>query len=101
MALRKKYIMPDQSAINKLAENKKVLPRKFNEQRRLKKSTCFQHFTTSFRFFPWVHTITVKPWENEKMHRILGLYEYDEIYELMVSLREKESFLYTLNKPRD
>ena len=86
----KKMFMPDQSAINKLAQSKKVLPRKFNEQRRLKKSTCFQHFTTSFRFFPWLHTITVKPWENEKMHRILGLYEYDEIYELMVSLRGKE-----------
>ncbi len=75
----KKMFMPDQSAINKLAEQKKRCPRAYNEQRRLHKGTVFQHFTTSFRFFPWLHTLTVKPWQIEQMHEKLKLHEYDDI----------------------
>ena len=73
--------MPDQSALNKLASAKKIMPRKYNEQRILKEDTVLQHFTTTFRFFPWIHTVSVKPWEKEKMHSILKLYEYDELLE--------------------
>ncbi|MCD8075612.1 MAG: hypothetical protein LUF27_11420 [Lachnospiraceae bacterium] len=75
----KKMFMPDQSAINKLAERKKLCNRVYNEQRRLHEETVFQHFTTSFRFFPWLHTLTVKPWQIEQMHEKLKLYEYDDI----------------------
>ena len=39
----------------------------------------FQHFTTSFRFFPWFHPVTVKPWDVERMHRVLKLHEYDDL----------------------
>lgn len=83
---KKKMFMPDQTAVNLVAE-KKLLPEKYNEQRKLKKDTCFQHFTTSFRIFPWFHTITVKPWENDMVHRILGIYEYDDIYDIMLMLQ--------------
>ncbi|MCD7834387.1 MAG: hypothetical protein LUH00_10445 [Lachnospiraceae bacterium] len=75
----KKMFMPDQSAINKLAERKKLCNRVYNEQRRLHEETVFQHFTTSFRFFPWLHTLTVKPWQIEQVHEKLKLYEYDDI----------------------
>lgn len=75
----KRMFMPDQSAINKLTQNKKIMPRCFNEQRRLKSDTVFQHFTTSFRFFPFLHTVTVKPWQRDKMHSKLKLYEYDSL----------------------
>ncbi|MCD7817626.1 MAG: hypothetical protein LUH07_01030 [Lachnospiraceae bacterium] len=75
----KKMFMPDQSAINKLADKKKLCPRVYNEQRRLHKGTVFQHFTTSFRFFPWLHTLTVKPWQIEQVHEKLKLHEYDDI----------------------
>lgn len=78
---QKKMFMPDQSAINKLAQGKKLLPRRYNEQRRLHSDTVFHHFTTSFRFFPYIHTVTVKPWQPEKMHQILKLHEYDDLLE--------------------
>lgn len=78
----KKMFMPDQSAINKLAQKKKILPRKYNEQRRLKRSTCFLHFTTGFRLFPWLHTVTIKPWDLEGVHNKLKLHEFDDIYEV-------------------
>ena len=75
----KKMFLPDQSALNRLSVSKKKQPRRFNEQRRLHDDTVFQHFTTSFRMFPWLHTVTVKPWEVEKMHSKLKLHEYDAL----------------------
>ena len=29
--------------------------------------------------FPVIRTVSVKPWEIDKMHNILGLHEYDEL----------------------
>lgn len=81
--------MPDQSAINKLAQNKLIVPRKFNEQRKLHKDTVFQHFTTSFRFFPWLHTVSVKPWNIDGMHNTLRLYEYDDILNKYLTVKQK------------
>ena len=75
----KKMFMPDQSAINKLAVSKKICPRKYNEQRKLKIDTVMQHFTTSFRFFPYIRTVTVKPWDIGKLHEVLKLHEYDDL----------------------
>ncbi len=77
----KKMFMPDQSALNKLAAAKKIMPAKYNEQKKLKSDTVLQHFSTTFRFFPWIHTVTVKPWEPEKLHSVLKLYEYDDLLE--------------------
>ena len=81
----KKMFMPDQSSLNKLSTNKKIVSRKYNEQRKLQDDTVFQQFTTSFRFFPVFHKLTVKPWEVDKVHNKLKIYEYDDIlkeYEL-------------------
>ena len=71
--------MPDQSALNKLSVAKKIVSRKFNEQRKLHKDTVFQHFTTSFRFFPIIRTVSIKPWNIKGMHNTLHLNEYDDI----------------------
>lgn len=71
--------MPDQTALNKLCFSKAILPRCYNEQRKLQEDTVIQHFTTSFRFFPWLHTLCVKPWQVEKMHSVLKIHEYDEL----------------------
>lgn len=75
----REMFMPDQSALNQLVTHKWVLGRQFNEQRQLRPDTVFQHFTTSFRLFPWLHTLTVKPWDVDEMHSKLKLHEYDDI----------------------
>lgn len=75
----KEMFMPDQSAINRLVTRKRLVPRRYNEQRRLKGNTVFQHFTTSFRLFPWLHTLTVKPWQVDAVHDKLKLHEYDDL----------------------
>lgn len=77
----RKMFMPDQSAINKLSTSKAIAPRKYNEQRKLRDDTVFHHFTTSFRFFPVFHTVSVKPWHIDALHQTLGIYEYDELLE--------------------
>ena len=89
MCKEKKMFMPDQSALNKLCKYKKIMPRKYNEQRKLKKDTIIQHFTTSFRFFPWIRTVTIKPWQIDKMHNDLKNFEYDDI--LSQYVKEKEN----------
>ena len=91
MCTHKKMFMPDQSSLNKLAVSKKLLPRRYNEQRQLQEDTVFQHFTTTFRFFPWIHTVTVKPWQIERMHNLLNLHEYDALLEEYRRLRPTQN----------
>ena len=80
MCRDKKMLLPDQAALNKLAEKRKV-PRRYNEQAGIREDTVFKHFTTFFRVIPGVHPITVKPWDMERMHKILGIYEFDYLFE--------------------
>lgn len=75
---RKRMFMPDQSALNKLAKKKK-LPRRYNEQAAICEDTVCKHFTTFFRFLPYFHPVTVKPWDKEKLHNVLHIYEFDHL----------------------
>lgn len=88
MCKNKEMFMPDQSAINKLATCKGINHRKYNEQRKLHKDTVFQHFTTSFRFFPWLHALTIKPWQIDRVHNELRIQEYDDIFEEYTSIKQ-------------
>ncbi len=81
MCCEKQMFMPDQSALNKLCTRKKFVSRDYNEQRQLRPSTKIQHFTTSFRFFPYFHKVSVKPWNISQVHEILNIYEYDSLLE--------------------
>lgn len=84
----KRMFLPDQSALNKLATKKKIAPRRFNEQYRLQNDTVIQHFTTSFRFKPYLHTQTVKPWDVDRVHSVLNLHEYDDILNEYLKIRD-------------
>ncbi len=79
MCRTKRMFLPDQSALNHLVTEKRIVARKYNEQHAAEPDTVFQHFTTSFRFFPWVHTVTIKPWQIDQVHSVLGIHEYDDI----------------------
>lgn len=80
MCRDKKMFMPDQSALNKLASKCK-LPEKYNAQGKIKEDTVFKHFTTFFRFFPYIHAVTIKPWHTERLHNDLRIFEFDDILE--------------------
>ena len=83
----KKMLLPDQHALNYLANSKKTLPRIYNEQAKLTKKTVIRHFTTTFKFFPKFHTQTIKPWNIEELHNTLKVYELDDILEKYKKIR--------------
>lgn len=85
----KKMFLPDQSALNKLARKKLLLPRHFNEQKKTRDNTVFRHFTTFFRFLPTFKKITVKPWQIEKMHSVLREHRFDTLYQEYNELRRR------------
>lgn len=78
MCRDKKMFMPDQTALNKLAKKRKISA-KYNNQGKIKENTVFKHFTTYFKFFPYIKTVTIKPWESEKLHNELKIFEFDDI----------------------
>ena len=80
MCRDKKMFMPDQSALNKLAVKRKMSS-KYNEQGKIRNDTVFKHFTTFFKFVPYIHSVTIKPWHTEKLHKELKIYEFDDIIE--------------------
>lgn len=80
MCRDKKMFMPDQSALNKLAVKRKI-PARYNAQGKIKSDTVFKHFTTFFKFFPYIRAVTIKPWHTDKLHKELGIFEFDDILE--------------------
>jgi len=96
MCRDKKMFMPDQSALNKLAVKQKVSA-KYNAQGKIKSDTVFKHFTTFFKFFPYIHSVTIKPWHKDKLHSELKIYEFDYIldeYERIKNNEQRNSNLF-------
>lgn len=75
----KKMGFPDQTAINKLTKSKLILPEKYNSQKRLRQDTVIRHFSKTIIWFPWFHTLNIKPWNIEKLHEKYKCYEFDDI----------------------
>lgn len=78
MCTDKKMFMPDQTSLNKLAKKQKT-SKKYNCQGKIKSDTVFKHFTTFFKFFPYIRAVSIKPWHIEKMHSELKIFEFDDI----------------------
>ena len=78
--VEKEMFMPDQSSLNHLATSKRILPRRYNDQRRQHGDTVMRHFSNCFGFFP-PRLIDVKPWQVERVHEELKLHVYDALLE--------------------
>lgn len=76
-----KMLMPDQTAINHYALLKRILPRKYNEQHKIKEDTVIRHFTTTFKVWPETKTQTIKPWHIEELHNTLNCHDFDDVLE--------------------
>lgn len=84
---RKKIFLSDQTALNRCAARKKVLPRRFNEQKAVRGDTVIRHFSMTIVWFPRFHTQNVKPWQVERVHDILHVTEFDDILNDYLSRR--------------
>lgn len=78
---RRKVFLPDQTAINRYAKKKLILPSKYNEQKVLKETTVIRHFSMSLKFFPKFKKQNIKPWHIDKVHNILKITEFDDIFD--------------------
>ena len=85
----KKIFLPDQTALNRLAVKKRVLPRRYNEQKRERTDTVVRHFSMTIIWIPF-RTRNVKPWQVERVHEILNNHQHDDI--LNEYLRRKAEF---------
>ena len=79
MCNEKKMLLPDQTALNKYCRKKLFLNRKYNEQKEMRDDTILRHYSMTIKFFPWFHTLKVKPWEIDKIHDIYNDHNFDDI----------------------
>ncbi len=94
----KKMLLMDQSAINKYAKKKLILPTRFNEQHKNHPDTLIRHFSMRIRWLPYFKTEKIKPWNFDLIHKRLHLFEYDDIFESFKKIKkgleeERESIL--------
>lgn len=84
-----KMLLPDQTSLNIYSRRKKIIDRRFNEQKRETADTVFRHFSTTFRFWPVFHTQKIKPWDIDKVHNVLKCHAFDDVLEEYLKLRKK------------
>ena len=75
----KKLFLSDQNALNKEVKHKLILPAKFNSQKKLTKDTVISHFCKTIKFFPWFHTLNIKPWQIDRLHSKYKCFELDDV----------------------
>lgn len=78
--VNRKMIMPDQTALNRLANAKLILPRRFNEQRERCEDTVVKHFCKGIRYLPFFHIYNVKQWQRDKVRKVLKIKWMEELY---------------------
>lgn len=87
----KEVFLSDQTGINKMARKKKILPRRYNEQKKVLKDTVIRHFSMQFRLFPKFHFVNIKPWHIDKVHDVYRCHEFDSILEKYMHIKQKRS----------
>ena len=89
LCAKKRMMLADQAALNKSIKYRKLMPRKYNEQaERPRSDTVLHHFSNNFKFWPFFHVQKIKPFEIDKIHRILKIHEYDDIFNEYEKLKD-------------
>ena len=86
---QKRWMMlADQAALNKSITHRRLVPRKYNEQgERPREDTVLHHFSNNFKFWPYFRVQKVKPYDIARVHSVLEIHEYDDIYEKYEKLK--------------
>ncbi len=90
LCMKRWMLLADQSALNKAIARRVLVDRKYNEQEeRPRVDTVLHHFSNNFKFWPYFRVQKVKPFEIEKVHEILKITEYDDLFEQYDKLKER------------
>lgn len=84
-----KLLFADQSALYRSTSRKKMLPQRFNDQKFLHKHTVVRHFSKRLFYLPYPHTDNVKQWQVERIHKIFGYRQFDDILNEYLRLRRE------------
>ena len=86
----KKMLFADQDAIFRSTTQKKLLPRKYNEQSKFnREDTVICHFCKRLLWRPYPHTENYKQWNVEEVHKILKCHAFDEDLNEYLELKGK------------
>lgn len=70
---------PDQDALYRATTSKRLLPRRFNEQKRFDRpGNVLCHFTRRLRLTPYPHRESWKQWHVDKLHDRLRCFAFDD-----------------------
>ncbi|MBQ6124839.1 MAG: lipopolysaccharide biosynthesis protein [Spirochaetales bacterium] len=86
---RKKLTFADQSAIIRSTTRKKMLAQRFNDQKFLHPHTVVRHFSKRLFYRPYPHTDNIKQWHVDRVHKVFGYHQFDDILNEYLSLKEK------------
>ena len=86
MCRERKMLLCDQTALNRCARAKRILPRAFNEQGDRRGDTVIQHFSMRIKWIPF-RTENVKPWQPERLRERLGVCYLDGYISRWESMR--------------
>ena len=111
MVNTKKLGFPDQTALNKCVQARLFISDKYNSQRRLRKGDVIRHFCKTIRwypvyktnknpmknyykiypkYFPLIHTLNIKPWNVDALHKILKCHEFDDVIETYKKIKKED-----------
>ncbi|MGP1508088.1 MAG: glycosyltransferase [Sphaerochaeta sp.] len=85
----KKLTFADQSALIRSTTRKKLLPQRFNDQKFLHKHTVVRHFSKRLFYLPYPHTENIKQWQVDKIHKVFGYTQFDDILNEYTELKKK------------
>ena len=110
MVITKKMLLPDQTALNEICEDKIYLPRKYNEQKEKQEDTVIRHFSMTMKiifhttkekrkiikkhcsilkFIPFLKFLNIKPWNIEAIHKVYDIHDFDDILEHYLNIKKE------------
>ena len=84
----KKLVFADQSALIRSTTRKKMLPQRFNDQKFLHGHTVVRHFSKRLFWLPYPHTENIKQWQVDKIHKVFGYRQFDDILSEYTDIRK-------------
>ncbi len=93
----KKLTFADQSALIRSTTKKKMLPQRYNDQKFLHKHTVVRHFSKRLFWLPYPHTENIKQWHVERVRRVFGYTQFDDILDEYIALKKRFEEEYNAN----
>ena len=88
MCRKRKIFLSDQTALNRAVKHKKLLPRRFNEQKTMYPDTVIRHFSMTITWWLPIKTQNIKPWQVEAVQDTLHIHAFDPLLQEYLAVRD-------------